>query len=38
MALVDAEHAEVGTKLHVEVRGRKVDVEVIPLPFYKRAK
>lgn len=38
MALVDAQYAEVGTKLHVEVRGRKVDVEVIPLPFYKRAK
>ena len=38
MALVDAQYAEVGTHLHVEVRGRKVEVEVIPLPFYKRSK
>ena len=38
MALVDAKYAEIGTHLTVEVRGRKVEVEVIPLPFYKRSK
>ncbi len=36
MALIAAEHAEVGTPLWVDVRGRRVDVEVTPLPFYKR--
>ena len=38
MALVDAESCAVGDKLQVEVRGRSVEVEVIPLPFYKREK
>lgn len=38
MALLDARYTEVGTKLEVDVRGRKVEVEIIPLPFYKRAK
>lgn len=38
MALVDAAHAEVGTKVTVEVRGRKVEAEIVALPFYKRAK
>ena len=33
MAMLDAKHAEVGTKLEVEVRGRRVAVEIIPLPF-----
>ena len=38
MALVDSDSCQVGDALQVEVRGRKVDVEVIPLPFYKREK
>ena len=38
MAMLDAKHAEVGTKLEVEVRGRRVAVEIIPLPFYTRPK
>ena len=38
MALVKAEYAEIGTRLTVVVRGRKVEVEVVALPFYKRAK
>lgn len=36
MALLPKEHSEVGTALEVDVRGRKVPVEIIPLPFYKR--
>ena len=36
MALIPKEYSEVGTALEVDVRGRKVPVEVIPLPFYKR--
>ena len=36
MALVDASHAEVGTKVEAEVRGRRVAAEIIPLPFYTR--
>ncbi|MGM9605194.1 MAG: glycine cleavage system aminomethyltransferase GcvT [Faecousia sp.] len=38
MALVDANHAEVGTKVEAEVRGRRVAAEIIPLPFYTRGK
>lgn len=38
MALVDAACAEVGTKVSVEVRGRRVEAEVVGLPFYKRNK
>lgn len=38
MALVDAKYAEVGTAMEVEVRGRRVAAEVIPLPFYTRGK
>lgn len=37
MALVKKEFAEIGTKLEAEVRGRKVETEVVPLPFYKKA-
>ncbi len=36
MALIQKEYAETGKKFEVEVRGRKVEVEVVPLPFYKR--
>ena len=38
MALVDAGSVEIGNKVEVDVRGRKVEAEVIALPFYKRAK
>lgn len=38
MALIDKEYAEVSTKLIVDVRGRMVEVEIVPLPFYTRAK
>ncbi|MBO4887601.1 MAG: glycine cleavage system aminomethyltransferase GcvT [Firmicutes bacterium] len=36
MAILPKEYAEIGQALEVDVRGRKVPVEVIPLPFYKR--
>ena len=38
MALLETDYTDVGTKLQVDVRGRMVDVEVVALPFYKRAK
>lgn len=38
MARVPKECSGIGTKLIVDVRGRKVETEVIPLPFYKRSK
>lgn len=38
MALVSEGSVELGDKVEVEVRGRKVEAEVIALPFYKRAK
>lgn len=37
MALVKKGVAAAGTVLTAEVRGRKVEVEVVPLPFYKKA-
>lgn len=38
MAMVDAASAAVGTAVEVEVRGRRVACEIIPLPFYTRGK
>jgi aminomethyltransferase len=38
MALIDAKYAEVGTELTVDVRGRRVAVKIVPLPFYTRGK
>lgn len=38
MALVAEGSVELGDKVEVEVRGRKVEAEVVALPFYKRAK
>ena len=36
MALIDVKHSAPGTKLIVDVRGRKIEAEVTPLPFYKK--
>ena len=36
MALVDKSASAVGTVLEADVRGRRIAVEVIPTPFYKR--
>ncbi|MGG3448570.1 glycine cleavage system aminomethyltransferase GcvT [Domibacillus aminovorans] len=36
LALVFAEHAEVGTQLKVEIRHKKIDAVVIKAPFYKK--
>lgn len=36
MALVDIDKSEIGTQVTVLVRGRKVEAEIIALPFYKR--
>lgn len=36
MALVAAGCAEVGKTVEVEIRGRRVAAEIVPLPFYKR--
>ena len=38
MALVDKAYATVGTKLTADVRGRKVEMEVVSLPFYSKTK
>lgn len=37
MAMIDSNYAETGTVLTAEVRGKQISVEVVPLPFYKRA-
>ena len=36
MGYVPKENAEVGTKLEIDVRGRRIEAEIVPLPFYKR--
>jgi len=36
MARVPREYKEPGTKMEIDVRGRRVEAEVIPLPFYSR--
>ena len=38
MALVDSGRAEVGAQVEADVRGRRVAAQIVPLPFYKRAK
>ena len=36
MALIDKAYEAVGTKVEIDVRGRRVEAEVVPLPFYRR--
>lgn len=38
MAYLDLAHAQPGTAVEVDVRGRRVPCEVVSLPFYNRAK
>ncbi len=37
MALLETSSASVGTSVSVDVRGRRIEAEVVSLPFYKRA-
>ena len=37
MALIDRKHSAVGTSVSAEVRGRRVEAEIVALPFYKKA-
>ena len=36
MGIIDIHYTEVGTQLEVSVRGRKIPVEVVAMPFYKK--
>lgn len=38
LALIKKEHAEPGSTLEVEIRGKKLKAEIVPTPFYKRSK
>ena len=38
MAYIDNAHADLGTAVEVEVRGRRVACEIVELPFYSRTK
>ena len=38
MALIDTAYREPGTMVEVDVRGRRVAAQVVPLPFYKRSR
>ncbi len=36
LALVRSEHAEKGSRICVEIRGRDVEAQVVGIPFYRR--
>ncbi len=36
MAYVPSDRAATGTEFEIDVRGRRVRAQVVPLPFYKR--
>ena len=36
LALIEAEHAQLGTAIGIEIRGKAVAAEIIAKPFYKR--
>lgn len=36
MALIDREYSQLNQPLQIEVRGKKLNAHVVPLPFYKR--
>ena len=36
MALLRADGPDVGAKVEVDIRGRRVEAEIVPLPFYRR--
>ena len=38
MALVDAAHSAIGNALNIDLGSQKTPAQVVPLPFYKRAK
>lgn len=38
LAYVPSDMAKIGAKLHIDIRGRAVEAEIIPTPFYKRSK
>ncbi|WCK53341.1 glycine cleavage system aminomethyltransferase GcvT [Aneurinibacillus sp. Ricciae_BoGa-3] len=38
LALIKREFSEPGTQLHVEIRGKRIEAVIVPLPFYKRSK
>ncbi len=38
MALIDKKYSDIGTIVEVDVRGRRLKAEVVPMPFYKREK
>jgi len=38
LALVPVELSAIGTKISIEIRGKACEAEVVPTPFYKRAK
>lgn len=35
-AILDIDYTEIGTKVEVDVRGKRVEAEVFPTPFYKK--
>ncbi|WP_046213443.1 glycine cleavage system aminomethyltransferase GcvT [Paenibacillus wulumuqiensis] len=36
LALIETEHAAIGTEIEVEIRGKRLKAEVVKAPFYKR--
>ena len=38
LALIQAEHAELGREVDVEIRGKRIPAKIIKTPFYQRPK
>lgn len=38
LAYLPVEHTAIGTRFEIDVRGRRLAAEIVPTPFYKRAK
>jgi glycine cleavage system aminomethyltransferase T len=37
MALVSADFSAIGQTVEIDVRGRKIEGKIVPMPFYKKA-
>jgi aminomethyltransferase len=38
LALIDAGHADIGSRVYVDIRGKRLLAEVVPTPFVKESR
>jgi len=38
IAMLPVENTETGQRIEIDIRGRRVEAEIVPLPFYSRKK